>query len=129
MAVTVPLAGANNSLTALTDSTVPKLLPEVTSAPTRGSSTKTMSPKEFCAWSEMPIVAAWPSTFIHSCSFVYLRSAGYAIGFPFALVLRFLRTFVERRWYHLRRHALSAYFDLHFRADLGELWRHIGSRE
>ena len=48
-AVTVPDTGANKSETAFTDSTEPKVLPATISEPTLGSSTKTMSPSEFCA--------------------------------------------------------------------------------
>ena len=47
--VTVPDAGANRSDTALTDSTVPNVLPAVSSAPTFGVSTNTMSPRDCCA--------------------------------------------------------------------------------
>ncbi len=41
---TSPLTGANRSLTALTDSTTPKVAAWVTVRPASGSSTKTMSP-------------------------------------------------------------------------------------
>src|ERR1700741_1648835 len=44
--VTVPETGANRSETAFTDSTVPNVLPAVSSAPTLGVSTNTMSPND-----------------------------------------------------------------------------------
>ena len=46
---TVPLTGANRSLTAFTLSTEPNVAPAWISEPTRGRSTKTMSPSESCA--------------------------------------------------------------------------------
>src|SRR4051812_1437036 len=121
IAVTLPDAGANRSETAFTDSTEPNVLPALTSAPTFGSSTKTMSPSACWAWSVMPIVAEPPSALIHSCSLVYLRS----VGKPMLSSLAFFRTLVERRRYNLRGDALPADFNFYFGSDLGEFRRHV----
>src|SRR5262245_53312979 len=59
----------------------------VTFAPTLGSSTKTTSPS--CSWANavMPTRARSPSTLAHSCSRVYLSSAGtFAIDFSLGLL-------------------------------------------
>src|SRR5690242_8352556 len=73
--------GAKRSETALTDSTTPNAWWAVTLAPTFGSSTKTTSPSCSCANSVMPTRTRSPSRLAHSCSRVYLRSAGtFAIG-------------------------------------------------
>jgi hypothetical protein len=50
--------------------------PAITSVPTSGSWTKTMSPRLSWAKSVIPIVASAPSTRTHSCSALYRRSAG-----------------------------------------------------
>src|SRR3954471_21802803 len=125
MAVTLPDEGANRSETAFTDSTEPNVFPALTSAPTLGSSTKTMSPSACWAWSVMPIVAEPPSALIHSCSLVYLRS----VGKPMLSSLAFFRTLVERRRYNLRGDALPADFNFYFGSDLGEFRRHVCQRD
>src|SRR6266568_2334145 len=38
-----------------------------------------MSPKTACAWSVIPIVPMSPSTWTHSCSFVYRKFSGYML--------------------------------------------------
>src|SRR3954470_6399170 len=125
IAVTLPEAGANRSETAFTDSTEPKVLPALTSAPTFGSSTKTMSPSACWAWSVMPIVAEPPSALIHSCSFVYLRS----VGKPMLSSLAFFRTLVERCWNNLRGDALPANLYLYFGPNLRKLRRNVCQRD
>src|SRR5258708_25070692 len=113
MATTLPETGAYSSETALTDSTVPKLVPFCTCAPILGSSTKTMSPSDSCAWSVIPTVPVFPWICIHSCSLVYLQSLGYAILClcPCLRGLCFLGSFVKRSRHDLAFHSLAA--DLH----------------
>src|SRR5215217_138455 len=61
------------SAAALTDSTTPAASPSLYVRPTSGRSTKTTSPSASCACSVMPTTAAsWSSSWIHSCSSVYL---------------------------------------------------------
>src|SRR5665811_2366896 len=79
IAVTVPLTGEYNSLTALEDSSSPHTSPAVTLSPTDGNSTNTTSPRAFAACSVMPTVTTEPgstSPSTHSCSVEYRRSAG-----------------------------------------------------
>src|SRR5688572_4825389 len=75
--VTVPAMGAYTSEAALTDSTTAQASPAASFLPASGTSTKTRSPSASCAWSVMP-TSTLPSgnARIHSCFFVYLRSAG-----------------------------------------------------
>src|SRR3954454_6411548 len=89
----------------------------------------------------MPMVAVFPSTLIHSCSLVYLKSAGYGIESQLLTRSKSLATkdtknkgkpsgsfrlLVKRRWHNLRPDALPANFDQQFCSDAGHLNRHIG---
>src|SRR5690625_4199507 len=73
---TVPLIGAYNSETVLTDSTLPNGSSTSIVSPTSGKSTKTISPNSDWAKSVIPILTSLPSLRTHSCSFEYNNSLG-----------------------------------------------------
>src|SRR6478609_7031887 len=79
--VTLPLTGANRSLSVLTLSIVPKVLPAVTLSPTLMSRlTSVMSPSASTANAVMPTRSSLPSVWAHSWSLVYLRSSLTSFG-------------------------------------------------
>src|SRR6266852_474157 len=127
--ITLPEAGAKSSETAFTDSTVPKLLPACSCAPALGSSTKTISPNDCCAWSVMPTKPVLPAILIHSCSLVYLQSFGIAIGSTCPCwELRFFRALVKRGRHYLAFDLLSADIDEQLMVDFRICRRHIRQR-
>src|SRR6187431_2254855 len=81
MRVTLPLTGANRSLSVLTLSIVPKFLPALTLSPTLTSRlTSVMSPSASTANAVMPTRSSLPSARAHSWSLVYLRSSLTSFG-------------------------------------------------
>src|ERR1700759_1076870 len=75
------------SAAAFTDSTTPEISPLANVRPTAGRSTNTTSPSASCACSVMPTTAAsWSSSWIHSCSGVYLTVMGLSSGGRAAVV-------------------------------------------
>src|SRR6478736_161969 len=81
MRVILPLTGANRSLSVLTLSMVPKVLPALTVSPTLTSRlTSVMSPSASTANAVMPTKSSLPAVCAHSWSLVYLRSSLTSLG-------------------------------------------------
>src|SRR5690625_3915145 len=91
---TVPLTGAYNSDTVLTDSTLPNGSSTSIVSPTSGNSTNTISPSSDCAKSVIPIRKSLPSRRTHSCSSEYNKSFGKFISFASKVII-FISNFVE----------------------------------
>src|SRR3569832_1548782 len=105
------------SAAAFTDSTAPATSPLAYVRPTSGKSTKTTSPRASCACTVMPTTAAsCSSSWIHSCSCVYLTVMCLAPGCWFKFSAAHIAWRDERHGRDGHRHGLAAHDGLQARS-------------